>query len=381
MRAKFTLLHRVRKENDGKTVYAFENVPLKHGRPVKPATGTSYYLRFSANGKRKTEALGSDFDVAATALLNHEARQGYVDRGLPVPVSNEGRLSIADAAAKYNRKIITTERAKRTARAYKVLTENFIESCSRTYIDEIGADEVLAFIDWLKANLRKNAIGEQSVTIRARLRYLKAFLKSSGLEKFPLPTAQWPRAAKKKAQPYSMKDVIKLMKKASKDEKDLIQFCVRTGFRHGEVANALYSHFDWEKGTITVIEEPNWKSKDRTERTITLSKKFMQRMKERRERYPKSELIFPNSQGRANSNAGYLASIVRGVAERAGVKLPRKPLHAFRSTFANAVEKEFGIATAQELLGHEDIETTRGYLVDEDVDSAGAAKIFEGFGD
>jgi integrase len=204
-------------------------------------------------------------------------------------------------------------------------------------------------------------------------------LRSSGLEKFPLPTIQWPRAAKKKAQPYSMKDVKKLLKVATVDEKDLIQFCINTGFRHGEVANALYSHIDWEKGSITVIEEPNWKSKDRTERTIKLSKEFTKRMKERHERYPKNELIFPNSQGRANSNAGYLASIVRGVATRAGVKMPRKPLHAFRSTFANAVERKYGIASAQELLGHDDIETTRGYLVPDD--AVDPNKIFEGFGD
>jgi len=375
MRNKFTLVQRVRNES----AYAFERVPVKNGRPVKPTTGGSFYLRYSESGKRHCVPLGSEFDVAATALLNHEAKQGYVDRGLPVPVSNEGRLSIADAAAKYNRKIITTERAKRTARAYKVLTENFIESCSRTYIDEIGEAEILAFIDWLKANLRKNAVGEQSVTIRTRLRFLKAFLRSSGLEKFPLPTAQWPRAAKKKAQPYSMKDVKKLMNVATVDEKDLIQFCINTGFRHGEVANALYSHIDWEKGSITVIEEPNWKSKDRTERTIKLSKEFTKRMKERHERYPKNELIFPNSQGRANSNAGYLASIVRGVATRAGVKMPRKPLHAFRSTFANAVERKYGIASAQELLGHDDIETTRGYLVPDD--AVDPNKIFEGFGD
>jgi site-specific recombinase XerD len=51
------------------------------------------------------------------------------------------------------------------------------------------------------------------------------------------------------------------------------------------------------------------------------------------------------------------------IAKRAGVKLPSKPMHAFRAYYATRlVRGGVDIYTVQRLLGHSDIETTQGYL-------------------
>jgi integrase len=392
MRNKFTLLQRVREEKNGKPVYAVKRVPFKNGKPIKPTTGTSFYLRYSANGQRKLEALGSDFDVAATALLNHEARQEYVKRGLPVPISNESRLTVTQAADDFKARLIALgSHSERTIKVYSATADDFRNSCTRTYVDEVGEDEIIAFINWLRKNLRHNAVGDPNSTIQSRLKYVRRFLLSTGvITKFPLPKKQWPRVETKKVTRYSKKDIEALMAAANVDEADLIQFLLRTGFRNGEAAHARYSDFDWQQ-SITVKEKPGWKIKDRTQRTIPLTKEFLKRMKARRERYPESDLIFPNTIGKANgkpnvgkANGDYLLKRIREVAKRAGIT--ETSLHKFRRTFGTLAAKKHGVRTAQEWLGHEDIETTMAYLAADKFDTpketnAAAKAIFEGFGD
>jgi site-specific recombinase XerD len=58
-----------------------------------------------------------------------------------------------------------------------------------------------------------------------------------------------------------------------------------------------------------------------------------------------------------------LDRIVVGIAKRAKVKVPSKPMHAFRALCATRlVRSGVDIYTVQQFLGHSDIETTQGYL-------------------
>jgi site-specific recombinase XerD len=51
------------------------------------------------------------------------------------------------------------------------------------------------------------------------------------------------------------------------------------------------------------------------------------------------------------------------IAKRAKVKVPSKPMHAFRALYATRlVRSGVDIYTVQQFLGHADIETTQGYL-------------------
>ena len=78
MRPKAALLARVKV---GKR-YLFEAVKIKNGKPVEPDEPTSYYLKYSQNGKQRVEAVGSDLSRAFVAFQNRELNQARTRMGL-----------------------------------------------------------------------------------------------------------------------------------------------------------------------------------------------------------------------------------------------------------------------------------------------------------
>jgi hypothetical protein len=78
MRPKVALLARVKV---GKR-YLFEAVKMKNGNPVEPDEPTSYYLRYSQNGKRRVEPVGPDLVRAFVAFQNRELNQTRSQMGL-----------------------------------------------------------------------------------------------------------------------------------------------------------------------------------------------------------------------------------------------------------------------------------------------------------
>jgi integrase/recombinase XerD len=71
-------------------------------------------------------------------------------------------------------------------------------------------------------------------------------------------------------------------------------------------------------------------------------------------------LLFTTREGKPDL---HLERIIKRVAKRANVKVPSKPIHAFRALYATRlVRNGVDIYTVQRFLGHSDIETTQGYL-------------------
>jgi hypothetical protein len=73
MRPKVVLMARV-KAPHGR--YELLPIQMKNGRPVEPDEATTYYLRYSQNGKGKVEPVGSNLDrafVADAQALGHQS--------------------------------------------------------------------------------------------------------------------------------------------------------------------------------------------------------------------------------------------------------------------------------------------------------------------
>jgi len=105
MRPKVVLMARV-KASRGR--YEFLPVEIKNGKPVEPDEATTYYLRYSQNGKRKVEPVGPDLDRAFVAYQNRELNHTRTQMGLsPIaefgsPMKDKsGRTRIAHAVAVY----------------------------------------------------------------------------------------------------------------------------------------------------------------------------------------------------------------------------------------------------------------------------------------
>jgi integrase len=239
----------------------------------------------------------------------------------------------------------------------------------------------------MEKNLEKREGGHPNNTYRNKLRDLKIFLKHFNIE-MPLESKSWPKEIDKKKEKYSTDSVNKMMKGAeTEDEKDLLSFLLKTGFRDDEVAHAQYKDIDFKKATINVHYKPefNWTPKDNEPRKedIVLESRLVERMKARMKRYraQPADLIFPNSVGKPNE---HLIRIVQRVAKRAKITV-RIGLHKFRKTFGTIVAKEMGLEQARIWLGHDDVQTTQSYLAPDEMTTEQSRKavgsMFSNFGD
>src|ERR1700756_4246 len=152
MRAKVVLVARV---PDGEGNYPFVPVEIKKGRPVAVEGATAFYLRYSEDGKRRVEPVGSNLDIAFSTFQNRDLNLARTRAGL-LPIHGPAglvhdfkanasdRRSIGAAVAKYmtdlDASVTTGEKSKATWRAYKNAVEDFRDHCGVEYLDEVTGE-------------------------------------------------------------------------------------------------------------------------------------------------------------------------------------------------------------------------------------------------
>lgn len=376
---------------DGQGHFPFVKVETKKGQPVPVPGASSYYLRYSEDGVRKTLPLGNDLQAAFLSYANRQLVIQQKELGLAVTASpSTPRRAIADAHRQFLEEIDKLGKAWKTVKSYGKALDYFRASCGKTYLEEIDRADIIDFIGWLRKNLGKHKIngslgGERNTTIAVQLRYLRAFLSRFGI-KMPFPERYWPKATRKNPDRYSEEEINQLLAATGEDGKDLIAFLMYTGFRDEEVAHAYYRDINWKRGSINVHDKPefHFKIKDHEQRPIDipLPDKFIERMKARRERYPKNELIFPNEEGRPDK---HLLDRIKEIAQSAKLG-SNATLHKFRRTFGTLYAQRFGLRQAQAALGHSKLETTARYLSADEMSGnaetrSAVNQLFAGVGD
>jgi len=334
----------------------------------------------------------------AKVLLNRlrALKDGTIAPTAPT-LDASGRMRIADQVVQFLADTKTLDKAKGSYDKYKKYLNRFVSFYKKPYANQVTKDDILRFIDWLRANVPTRRADRQNSTIRLHLTILRAFLKSVGVEKFPLREKEWPRVTKPAKQKYSIKFLNRILARADEDEKDAILFALYTGFRRGEVTHTRYSDINFAAGKVNVSDKPEfaWRIKDREERPsgIDVPKDFIQRMRDRMKRHNASldSLIFTNERNE-NPDVSILRKI-RNVAARKGADVLKsrgdeisaelKPLlrvdipesfikkidmKKFRRTFATTVANTQGIEKARDLLGHSKVEITQMYLAAEEID-------------
>ena len=334
----------------------------------------------------------------AKVLLNRlrALKDGTIAPTAPT-LDASGRMRIADQVVQFLADTKTLDKAKGSYDKYKKYLNRFVSFYKKPYANQVTKDDILRFIDWLRANVPTRRADRQNSTIRLHLTILRAFLKSVGVEKFPLREKEWPRVTKPAKQKYSIKFLNRILARADEDEKDAILFALYTGFRRGEVTHTRYSDINFAAGKVNVSDKPEfaWRIKDREERPsgIDVPKDFIQRMRDRMKRHNASldSLIFTNERNE-NPDVSILRKI-RNVAARKGadvlksrgdeisaelklllqVDIPESfikkiDMKKFRRTFATTVANTQGIEKARDLLGHSKVEITQMYLAAEEID-------------
>ena len=268
--------------------------------------------------------------------------------------SKTDRIKLADAIADYKSEI-KEHKASATYRAYSTALELFVKGCKKTYVDEVNRGCILSFA----AALKRAEFAER--TVFNRFGYVYTFLKrydKAGL----VGENDWPKYEDVEYEIYPEDDVKKMLAACETVvEHALILFASGTGFRHGEVAHAGVGDIDFAQGTIQTRSKPEWKfkTKDHEQRIIPVSDSLLEVLKQHCPTLD-GTLLFPTRRGKPDK---HLNRILARIAKRAGVKLPLKPMHAFRALYATRlVRSGVDIYTVQRHLGHSDIETTQGYL-------------------
>lgn len=429
MRAKAVLAARV---NDGKQ-FPFANVEIRRnairlpieldGKLFEPESIIGFYARYPhtpgncifpgciGKSKRHVEALGKDHVEAYAKYQRIERDFARVRDGkLPMEeVKAPGKgCSLEETVTEFLNGVKNKKRKMRTYESYSKSLDQFQTFCASVSVktlEQIEKGTMLGFVGWMEKNLETRAGGHPNNTYRNKLKDVRVFLIDAGVG-MPLKPKDWPKEVRARKEKYSVEAVKGMLAATSmerhdncawspEDDKDLVHFLLKTGFRDDEIAHAQYSDINFANATVNVTPKPRgsfpgfpeitWTPKNSSarEKDIVIDDALLKRLQARKTRYDakSKSLIFPNVKGKPNN---HLIRVIQRLAKEAGVE-GRIGLHKFRKTFATMVAKEEGIEAARVLLGHEDIVTTQRYLAADEIapeqDRKAVKKRFADFGD
>jgi integrase/recombinase XerD len=162
---------------------------------------------------------------------------------------------------------------------------------------------------------------------------------------------------------------LKLNSKSLRDAL-IIGIFLYTGVRRCELVNIEISHIDLEKRRLHVAKGKNRKKRDipYPRRLVSATKRYLEIGIDDTD----SKYIFPSGEG--SLTKGRVSTIVRNMGERAGIQSVmgegmdgrvyyRVTPHLLRHTFATwAYNRGMNVHKIMEMMGHEDLDTTWGYI-------------------
>jgi integrase len=359
-------------------VWTKPEIQLKQGYAVvdgleRYTEGVTYYLRYRRAGERKREKASKDAYDTLTLRDTVLAKLVAEDNGLTVvdeAKADPNRRTLQGAVAAYIQEV-TLHRARHTATGYAATLNQFIASTRRRFLDEIGRDEVLNFMTYLRGITPKYS----DRTVYNKTENVVTFLKAQGVPS-PLRKNDWPTYETKKATIFSNSEIVRLRQAAAaedkvsqspyvKDEQDILEVYLGTGFRKGEIENLRWADVDTNNRLIRVRKTTDthgdWQTKDKEQRVIPIHPQLLALLITRRTEHPDDVFVFQNQDGGGNLHS---ERIIKRIADRAGVSLKgKRPQHDFRKTWSTRLNRNgVDVVTIKELLGHSSLETTMDYL-------------------
>ena len=145
--AHYTLIARI---NAGDGKFPFVNVQFSRNHRPIPIEGATYYLRPGNRGSRTPIRIGKDLSAAIAALLNMEDCKALNNiavlptvRASVVPATVP-RKTIAEAAREYIER--SRQKSHKTFIGYRTAVNLFVQSCKKTYFDDIRRDDMLDYL-------------------------------------------------------------------------------------------------------------------------------------------------------------------------------------------------------------------------------------------
>jgi site-specific recombinase XerD len=185
-------------------------------------------------------------------------------------------------------------------------------------------------------------------------------VQEGALQKSPAEHVEAPRRERQSRSFLEPAEYSKMLSLAGSNPRDyaILQLFLQTGMRVSELCNLRFGDLDLRGGYLTVREGKGLKARE-----IPLEKKGLQALRNhigKREFLP-SEYLFCNYTGEPISERG-VRKLVEKYKRLAGIT-KKGSCHSLRHTFAS-YKAEHGVTAfqLQELLGHENINTTQIYV-------------------
>lgn len=349
---------------------------LIDGEPERHVEGT-YYIEWYEASKRRRQSVKDSAEVLEQARRK-VAELDAEKAGLEIANSEDDeRVRLSDAVVAYLKDLEPPQREVTTYSAYKLHLQLFEANCTKTYIQDVTRDDLLAYIR------KVYELGCGARTARNRVTTVVQLLKANGIQGL-LRKRDWPKFVDPMRPIYQEKELKALLSACRGSERALFLFYLLTGMRKKEVRYCTWRDVDFQNHVVRVTAKPQWgfKPKNKEEREIPVPEALLAELNAHKERQSAaqnaSNLVFPTATGepdrkhelklkriayRAGLNCGRCTSRHGNTCAKGGY-CSNWFLHKFRHTFAtqNLQDHVCDIRTLQQWLGHNDLASTMVYL-------------------
>lgn len=268
---------------------------------------------------------------------------------------------------------------ERTLRDYRTYFTAFIEWMAERYPDVKTADEVSAehirhyaeYLRYEKQNGQAGGVGLSAYTVNVRLRIIKAVFnalrREGAVARDPSRSVKLLRTEEKRIETLTDDELRALLNAPDKrlyaQFRDLVAIYIMldTGIRSKELFALELEDVNISSHCIVL---PANKSKNRRVRVLPLSpptvRLIMELIAENKAAFPGARWLFLNDKGERYRESGFRKRL-QMYRERAGITKPVSP-HLLRKHFLITYLRNGGdLFSAQRILGHADLSTTRRY--------------------
>jgi len=316
----------------------------KYPRFIQNNKAAEQVLRMAENHKEQTKNVEFIFEKQGRPFSVDEMRQ-YIWW----LVSNY-RLE-AIYRKQFRNMIGQTELEKTTCEQYEGHFIAFMKAINYVNPATIGSGQIKEF---LHAYGNGRAADTQNAMITALRFYFKQCLRRDFLPS-ELPRARRPQI---KPQVLSLEEIEAIIGAIDNEkQRNLLSLIYSAGLRRSEARNLQLSDIDYSRGLLFIRA-----AKGKKDRFTLLSPSLSGDLKKYLEKYKPRRYVFEGEkQGMPYSYTSMDKSLKRAVA-KAGIR-KRVNLHLLRHSFATHVlEDGYDTRYLQQLMGHNSIKTTQGYM-------------------
>ena len=322
----------------------------------------AYYLDWNEDGKRRRMSVGNDAASAYNSRVRKQRELDATGSGLFVsnPIENDSRLQIRSAVDDFLEEIQLT-RQRKTWLGYRVSLRYLLESCDKTFLEEIERKDLLRFAAFLRDTKKLSPR-----TVHNKFADVLTFLQAQGMPKL-IGKNDHPRFIEQEVNIYEDDELSKLHAICSPYHSTLCDFFLMSGFREQEAMHVVWSNVRFNANIIEMRWKPQfkWTPKAYKEREVPVPNDLLDILEAHRRSLPAlrssaQALVFSTASGRRDT---HMLRALKRNAVKAGLNPDDFWLHKFRATFATThLQAGVDLRTVMTWMGQTNLESIIRYL-------------------